>query len=112
VYHLLKHFVPTGIEELESKVSVLESKLSEYDSNNTKLISGNKTLKEKLVDAEGRERITAQQDLNKERQHSRSMGMQVDVLSKGNAELTETSTKVNYLQNVYVVIMSCFLVTN
>jgi len=92
--------MPTGIEELETKLSDLESKLSNYDHKNTELISSNKLLQEKLVDAEGRERITAQRlgkDLNKERQHSRSMGMQVDVLSKENAELTETSAKVSYL---------------
>ena len=96
--HLPKNFIFSGIEELENKNSDLESKLSAYDSKNTELISSNKLLHEKLLDAEGRKRITAQrlgQDLNKERQHSRSMGMQVDILSKENAELTKTSTKVS-----------------
>ena len=91
--------MPTGIEELETKLSDLESKLSNYDHENTELISSNKLLQEKLVDAEGRERITTQRlgkDLNKEQQQSRSMGMRVDVLSKENAELTETSAKVSY----------------
>jgi len=96
-----------GIEELENKLSDLEAKLSKSELTTTELTSSNQLLQEKLSIAEGRERITAQrlgQDLNKERLQSRSMGMQVDVLSKENTELTENSVKVSpviYLRRPY-----------
>jgi len=87
----------TGIAEVQEKNTALEAKLSELESINTELMSSNKMLEKKFADAVEREKITSQrlgQDLTEERQHSHTMGMRVDVLSKENTELTENLTKV------------------
>lgn len=82
---------------MEKKNSTLGEKVSDLESTNAKLTSTNKLLKKELTDSVEKEKITSQrlgQDLTKERQQSHTMSMRVDMLTKENAELAESLTKV------------------